>query len=348
VIAGAAWQAAAAALLLAAAWLDDVTVLQAVWPAALWGFATSWILGIGRRILPGFLGWKPRTPRAEGVAFVTFHAGVLATTAAAWPAAADRPALAWPGAVALLIAVPLFSWCLGVGTRRERRRDVENGYQRFITAAWVWLAVALAAGPALTLTAGLRGASVPPLVTDFARHALAFGFITQVIVGVASRILPVFTGNALWSPGARTATFYLLNASVAMRSLEAFVAAGFVPGAWPYIALAAVPALAAMVLFALTVVFTIHGRPAPDAGGVNPAALADRRVIEIVKIQGALEVLVDAGFTPLANPVMRAAFAGAVTLRQACGLKGVPLEPLVARLEALQPTRRIITLAPKP
>jgi hypothetical protein len=242
-----------------------------------------------------------------------------------------------------LVSVPLFSWCLGVGTQPRAGHDVERGYQRFVFAGWLWLAVALAAGPFWTLIALLSGSVVAPLVADFGRHALAFGFVTQTIMGVATRVLPVFTGHALWSPRARTATFYLLNASVVLRALEVVVAAGVMPSAWPFIATAALPALAAVVLFSLNVVLTIYGRPV-TATAVGPVILADRRVSEVLQIPGALEVLIEAGFTPLRNPVMRASLAGGVTLRQACALKGIPLEVVVARLGALEPRQHVIRL----
>lgn len=336
VIAGAAWQLAAAVGSLAAAWRNDVAIVQALWPAALWGFAGSWIFGVGRRIFPGFLGWRPRAPRAEVPAFLIYQAAVGLNVAAAWPFAVAPPAgLAAAGAVGLLISVPVFSWCLGVGSRPHVAHDVERGYQPYVTAAWVWLTVALVAGPLWTLGAVLSGGTVPKLAADFARHALAFGFVTQVMMGVATRILPVFTGNALWSPRARTAAFHLLNVSLVLRGLEAVVAVGLVPGAWPFIALAGPPAAAAVALFALNVVLTIFGRPATSSFQAAPASLADRRVGDVLAIPGALEVLIEAGFTPLRNPVLRAAMAGSVTLRQACSLKNVPLDPLVARLKAL-------------
>ncbi|HCV27581.1 MAG TPA: hypothetical protein DGB32_04590, partial [Dehalococcoidia bacterium] len=40
--------------------------------------------------------------------------------------------------------------------------------------------------------------------------------MTQTIMGVMSRVLPVFTGNPFWSVRARTASFVLLNLSVAI------------------------------------------------------------------------------------------------------------------------------------
>jgi hypothetical protein len=339
VIAGAVWQVVAAVGSSVAAWQHDAAITQAVWPASLWGFAGSWIFGVGRRILPGFLGWQVRGRSMEHPAFLLYQIGVGLHVATEWPRV-EGPIIGAgvAGALALLIAVPLFSWCLGVGRAPKTYHDVEHGYQRYVTAAWIWLGVALVAGPLWTLAAAAGGRAVPPLGTDFARHALAFGFITQIMMGIATRILPVFTGNALWSPRARSAAFYLLNASIAMRALEAVVALGFMPVAWPFIALAGPPAVAAVVLFALNVVFTLYGRPAASVVATVPTMMADRRVSDILVIPGALEVLIDAGFTPLRNPVMRSALAGSVTLRQACSLKDVPLDPLVSRLQGLPRT----------
>ena len=263
VFAAAAWQVAAAGGSLVAAWENDITIVQAFWPAALWGFAASGIFGFGRRIFPGHLGWRARSPRAETVSFVLHQAGVALMVAAACPAAL---AVALPldvgGAMALLVSVPLYAWCVGAGATPAKRHDAASGYQQYIVVGWLWLFVALAVGPLWTLASALRGSGVPPLVTDFARHAMSFGFVTQVMMGVAARVLPVFTGNPLWSPRARTAAFYLLNLSVVLRGLEVVVAAGFVPAAWPFIALAGPPAALAVLLFGLNVVGTIYGGPA--------------------------------------------------------------------------------------
>jgi hypothetical protein len=335
VVAGAVWQTLAACGSLGAAWRGDTAILPALWTAALWGFAGSWIFGVGRRIFPGFLRWEPRAQAAETPAFVIYQASVALSTAAAWPTSTPLPAiLSFAGGLGLPLAVAMFSWCLGVKARSRVRHDAERGYQRYIPAGWLWLAVALIVGPLWTLAAQARGSAVPPLVADFARHALAFGFVTQVMMGVATRVLPVFTGNALWSPRARTATFHLLNASLAVRALEAVVSMGFIPSAWPVIAAAGPLAVAAVVLFACNVVFTIYGRPA--AAAWMPVEIADRRIADLLTIPGALDLLVAEGFTPLRNPAMRAALAGTVTLRQACSMRNVPVETVVERLAVLE------------
>ncbi len=67
------------------------------------------------------------------------------------------------------------------------------------------------------------------------RFLFTLGFLTQMIVGVATRIVPVFTGAPPWSRTARDATFGLLNAAVAAPALEVAVESGG-DAAWPSIA----------------------------------------------------------------------------------------------------------------
>jgi hypothetical protein len=198
------------------------------------------------------------------------------------------------------------------------------------------------AGPLYTLCAiGLRGHD-SIVIGDFSRHAIAFGFITQMIMGVASRVVPVFTGHQLWSPGIRGLAFWLINLSVGIRAMQAVVALGYWPDAWPLIAWSGPPGVAAMLLFTVNIMMTVRaGAPAAAETGTGgqPADLPDRTIARVLEIPGALEVLLDAGFLPLRNPAMRAAFASTVTLRQACRLRHVALEPIVARIRPLDTGR---------
>ena len=172
---------------------------------------------------------------------------------------------------------------------------------------------------------------------DFSRHALALGFVTQMIMGISVRILPVFTGHALWSGALRTAVFWLLNVSVALRGLQAIVAAGYWPAAWPWIALSGPPALIAACLFGVNIGMTLRTEPMGDARGTVGHDPADAIVADLIAIDGVLDLLVRAGFAPLANPIMRATFARSITLRQASQLRGIPLEPVIASLRPLLP-----------
>jgi uncharacterized protein involved in response to NO len=115
------------------------------------------------------------------------------------------------------------------------------------------------------------GAGDSLLLLDMSRHALAFGFATQMVLGVASRVVPNFTGKPLWSPRVRDAIFYLVNASMLVRALEVPIAFGFVPGVWHVIAWSGPLGVAAMVLFATNIMMTVRQEAAPLSQPVVPA-----------------------------------------------------------------------------
>jgi NnrS protein len=138
-----------------------------------------------------------------------------------------------------------------------------NGWQKYVLAAWLWLFVSLALGPGATMVTLLTGGNESLLLLDAARHALAFGFATQMVLGVASRVVPNFTGKPLWSPNAREAAFYFLNGSMAIRAIEVPIALGHWPGAWPFLAWAGPLGVLAMAFFATNVMMTVRQRSSP-------------------------------------------------------------------------------------
>ena len=117
------------------------------------------------------------------------------------------------------------------------------------------------------------------LVFDVARHALGFGFAAQMVLGVASRVVPNFTGKPLWSPRARDAAFYLLNASMAIRALEVPVALGLWVQAWNLIAWSGPLGVGAMVLFATNILMTVRRQPSPLVQARVPAQTLRRLVV---------------------------------------------------------------------
>jgi hypothetical protein len=158
-----------------------------------------------------------------------------------------------------------------------------------------------------------------------------------MIIGISTRIIPVFSGKALWSPGWRAATFHLLNAAVLVRALQVVAALGGPEAVWPWIAASGALGLAAFTAFAVNLGLTVAGRGVAPVRRTAVAATpsADSVVADLLAIAGALDLLVAHGFAPLRNPVMRATMAHAVTLRQACRMHGIAVEPLVEELRAL-------------
>jgi NnrS protein/uncharacterized protein DUF1858 len=336
-LAGCVWLVAATGLALAAA--SGVGALQqVVWEAALYGFAGSWLLGMSLRVLPVFLGLR----QARGRGLATFAAYQTATllwvvvgAISQWRAV---PVERGAAGVLLAAAATAFMWRLGIFGAREQAHGTDRGYEKFILTAYGWFALGLLCTSGGTALSALRGEPAPALLLDFGRHAFTLGFLTQMIIGISTRIVPVFTGRSLWSPAWREATFYLLNAAVGARALEAVVELGGPLEVWPYIALSALFGLAAFVTFAVNVAMTMAPTAAPskiDTPSPPAEATADALVADLLHIPGALDLLVRHGFAPLRNPVLRATLARTVTLRQACRMHHLDVEPLVAELRTL-------------
>ena len=343
--AGCAWLVVATGLGVATAVTGKSTLQSVMWESALWGFLGSWLFGMSLRILPVFMGVAPASPRTARKLFVGYEAAVAVWVTVAFIEAWTLvPAARAFAGVALAVTVFGLVLRIGVLGPRERSAADDGGYAKFIVAAYLWLLLALVFAPAWSAAAALAGAGAPALLYDFGRHAFTLGFLTQMIIGVATRIVPVITGTPLWSSKARDATFGLLNAAVAARALQVVVELAESEAVWPYISLSGVFGLAAFVAFAINVFMTLRSRTAVAARATAPAAGAapdaDNLVADLLIIPGALDLLVARGFRPLSNPTMRAAMAGTVTLRQACRIHGIDVEPLIAELRALAGAKR--------
>jgi hypothetical protein len=338
--AGCAWLVVATGLGLATATTGKTALQPVMWEGALWGFVGSWLFGMSLRILPVFMGVSAASARAARRLFIGYETSVAVwVTVALIEAWTLVPILRAVAGTALVVSTVSLVLQIGVLGPRERGAADDGGYAKFLVAAYAWLLLALVFAPGWSAAAALGGAGVPALLFDFGRHAFTLGFLTQMIIGVATRIVPVFAGAPLWSPKARDVTFGLLNAAVAVRALQVVVELAGSAAAWPYISLSGAFGVAAFATFAFNVVMTIRSRtPVPvraPTTSAGRAPSADNLVADLLTIPGALDLLMSRGFRPLGNPAMRAAMAGTVTLRQACRIHGVEVEPLIAELRAL-------------
>jgi uncharacterized protein involved in response to NO len=249
--AGAWWLVVATVLDVAAA-AGARTLQPVVWEAALFGFVATWIFGMSMQFLPVLLG-RDLPPVHFGV-FAWYQVSVVASVLAPILLATTHPlrslAAASLAAAALTVVVRL-----GVlGKPRRTSETDDGGAARFLLTAYGWLLASLACGPVWRAIAGMNGGFTPLLAEDFARHALTLGFLTQMIVGVTSRLVPAFSGRPLWSDRARGATYWLLNAAVATRGLQVVVERGGSWALWPWTAASGPLALAALTVFMVALI----------------------------------------------------------------------------------------------
>lgn len=255
-----AWWLVAAAILDVAAIGGAPELRPAVWDAALYGFVVAWIFGMSMQFLPALL---HRTIAVLPIGlFLLYHLSVAAMVvpAAVLPAAFLPSAIRTAGGVSLAavtLAIVLRLGVFGRATPALRAgQPVPDGAgaSRFVVTAYGWLAVSIVCGPAWRGAAATGGDFLPFLAEDFARHALTLGFLTQMIVGVTSRLVPMFSGRPLWGARGRNASYWLLNAAVAARGLQVIVDRGGPWELWPWIALSGPLAAAALLVFTAAII----------------------------------------------------------------------------------------------
>jgi len=361
-IAGAAWfVAASVANLLMAGELahDGAPVIAASRDAPLlemyfFGFITLFVFGISIRVLPHFLSLRP--PQVQHLAPVLglYSAGLLVRVYGGWLDASSgwtQPDWLQAASVyAMAAAVVLFAFALNLHlpSIRDEDSDAPGPHERLIRTAYIWLVIALAI-EVLYATKGMTGDFRPDFLENgAARHALALGFVTQMIFGVGSRALPVFAGKKLYSERLVTVVWVFINIATIQRVGHALFPWGSAMFRFDHIAAAGVIGMLALVLFAYNIMrsvrpsrrrgvmqkeHTMETSVGSDAYRVTPASVvAD--VLE--RIPGSLELLISSGFKPLADPVTRARITPHVTVGQACSMHRVEVHALLADLQALQ------------
>lgn len=208
--------------------------------ALLVGFAATFTFAISLRVLPVFLNIAEPSRRGATIAFWLLTAGLAVRIAGSGGAALlDIPALADVARAGTLVeAAGLIAIALTLAPWRKPRVPLSspggyNGYVKFIRTAYVWLIIAAALEAGLALRT-LLGADAPAYFElSAARHALALGFLTLMVLGAAMRMVPAFGGTLLAWPRLGDAAFWLVLASVSLR-----VPFTLTSGPWPELAAA--------------------------------------------------------------------------------------------------------------
>ncbi len=184
------------------------------------GLALSMILGVSLRVLPGLFGTPVADERRAYRLFWPLQLAVLAETAL-FPLAmiTRRPILF----VATWAASIVFAVCAALATAnlrafaRPRLELPRLSPLAFVRAAHAWLGVSLAmlvAGPLWSHLLDLRFSHA---WYGAARHAITVGFVSLMMVGVASRIAPRPAGSSATGAALPLAPFILVNLGCTLR-----------------------------------------------------------------------------------------------------------------------------------
>ncbi|HXU64877.1 MAG TPA: hypothetical protein VN962_24425, partial [Polyangia bacterium] len=206
---------------------------EAFYAAALVGGAMSWIQGMFRRIGAATFALRPSDTGLLALALVLWQLGTLAATLGAClqprPTGAQLFDL---GLVLLAAAIGIFVWgsrVLSPATAQTQAFHLAPPpVRRTVRLAFV-AALLFGALAALFGVSDLTGRVPSRLVWDGARHALALGCITPLILGLGSFIVPRLAGTPLRRTRWRSTGLALIGLGLLGRECELLASAL----AWP-------------------------------------------------------------------------------------------------------------------
>ncbi|MCB7128637.1 MAG: DUF1858 domain-containing protein [Candidatus Brocadiales bacterium] len=294
----------------------------------LFGFVFMFIFGVNLRTVFAFLDVRePNTP------VINFCFWLLNAVVALYLIQSLSSWLVYPLATGVL----LFTYGIRVfesPTKELADIVMDRSYEKTIKAAYVWLII----GMLIRVAVPSIGESTPAghLFYGASNHAVTVGFVSMMMIGYASKMVPTFRGVALYNMRLSEWTFLLLNAGIFLRVFSQMLIP-FYPGlAYPVVGISGWVEVTALGMFAYNLWNTINMKEelrAEERAKRLSFITKDTIVYDAIEsCPETLEVFLDFGFSQLSSPTARRTMAKVVTVEAACKFKSVDLDKL---LEAL-------------
>jgi hypothetical protein len=316
-------------------WVRFIGAYDGPWrDLQLLGFAGGMILGVSQRFLPFIYGFREVPRRASTWAFYLWNVSV-AGNIVAYSLLVRTHHSAWGAALELSIAGLLAAVVILIRSFRLYSATVEKDRAlRFIQAAYVWAVLALVLLMLLPAYDFAVGMAFSHAYFGAYRHAFTVGFISMMIVGVSSKVVPVLAGVDPKDLKSLVAPFWLLNIGNGMRVLFQILT-DTQSWAFPVMAMSAWVEVAGLIWWAVDLWRNMNYQPALAAEMPETVVVAPQtRVYDMITRYPATTTVFEAfGFSLINNPVARRVFARSVTLQQACRLRQVKYDVLAPALQ---------------
>lgn len=230
----------------------------------------------------------------------------------------------------------LFIYNLNLFDSRKTVKNPTNlptGFRKYIRAALIWLFVSEGALLTFTVYEALSGEQVPHALFGAYRHAIFVGFISMMILGCASKMIPLSKGVKLCSTKLLNATFILINIGCVFRVTAQPIATLLYPQVYAFMGISGFLEYAAMFCFGINAWQTMQLDAEEESSDQIKIATASTNVYQLIKqYPQTLDILVGFGFKQLKNPVLRNTLARTISLGQAVQINPINLEDLLKEL----------------
>ncbi len=311
----------------------------------LFGFVLMFIFAINIRTVYAFLDIKPVRVKAVNLTFWIMNVSLPIYFITHLFANENVVAFRLSQVVAFPIGFALLTFVFGLRVFERSTKELQDvimdrSYAKTIRTAYLWLIVSAV----ILLIMPFLGheTEIQKRFHGSLNHALTVGFITMMIIGYASKMIPTFKGINMHSIRLSNITFILLNTGCFLRVFSQILV-GINGKTVFYVTMGTSGwfELAALSLFGYnlwkTMNFVQETKPSASAQATTTVKLTevnkDTKVFDIVdQYPATLQIFLDFGFSQMANPVMRNTMGRVATLDMATKMHNVDLDTFLKAL----------------
>jgi len=311
----------------------------------LFGFVLMFIFAVNIRTVYAFLDIKPVREKAVNLTFWIMNICIPIYFAAHFFADKNAVAFRLSQAVVFPIGFALLTFIFGLRVFERSTKELQDvvmdrSYAKTIRTAYLWLIVS--AGILFVMPFLGHGTEMQKRFHGSLNHALTVGFITMMIIGYASKMIPTFKGINMHSIRLSNITFILLNTGCFLRVFSQILV-GIHGKKVFYVTMGTSGwfELVALSLFGYnlwkTLNFIQETKPPVSAQAPTTAKLTevnkDTKVFDVVdQYPDTLQIFLDFGFSQMSNPVMRNTMGRVASIDMATKMHNVNLDTFLKAL----------------
>jgi hypothetical protein len=153
------------------------------------------------------------------------------------------------------------------------------------------------------------------------------------MIGYSMKMIPVFTGNRIWSQGLTNWTFWLLNMGNSTRIGFEILSATKDPTFHRIVGFTGFLEVTALLLFGINIWVTMTKEEAYEEKPIEVFTGNETVYALTEQFPQTIPILKEAGFAKITNPLLRKTLGRAITLRNACEEQKVDFQSLKPKIE---------------
>jgi hypothetical protein len=294
------------------------------------GFVFNFIFGISSKTIPSFL---DTPPIREGLIRKFFYIYNLALIGYVISALTRIQTIYFVTLLLIAHLIWMFIFSLRVFEKRVGDLDdvqMDRSHERFIRVGYGWLAISL--GIALFQLIS-KDPYTLHMLRGAANHGYTVGFVSMLMIGFSMKMIPVFTGNRIWSSNLTNWTFWLLNIGNGSRIGFEILSATKNVTIHHIVGFTGFLEVVALFLFGINVWVTMTKEEAYEEKPIEVFTGHETVYALTEQFPKTIPILKEAGFEKITNPLLRKTLGRAITVRKACEEQKVNFNALKTKIE---------------